>query len=264
MTRHHKPALSRLPLVAALQLVLLSPSWWSLGARAYHLLGAYDDELDRVRAGRRLHPRSLRLLRDEARALAALGRVDELLDILERNTALPSSRTLSVAQIIIATAEELPAHGHPDAGKELLESWIEQQTVSDHRDPLAHRDLAEALYYAGYAEEAQGHFEELESATPDNIDVIGYLAVLAVRGERTADAERLAKRLMSPPPYARGRNTVWRARMVALEGQEQQAVRLLEQAYDEGSGFGVWLHRDIHLAALRGRPAFEEFARLRE
>jgi tetratricopeptide (TPR) repeat protein len=241
-----------------------SRSWWSLGATAYHLLGRYDDELDRARAARRVHPRNIRLLRDEARALAALGRVDELRDLMERNRTLPSRGSMSYAQVVIETALELKAHGHSNAGQEILESWIDQESPSEDSDWAAWRDFAEAQYYAGYLWEAEEHFAELQERRPDDVDVAGFLGAIAARTKRAADAGQFAERLKNPPPYTRGRNTVWRARMVALQGERELAVRLLEQAYSEGSGLGIWLHRDFDLATLRGYPAYEEFARLRD
>jgi hypothetical protein len=52
--------------------------------------------------------------------------------------------------------------------------------------------------------------------------------------------------------------------MLAVQEQRRDAVRTLEQAYNAGLGFGLWLHRDLDLASLRGYPALEEFVRLRE
>jgi hypothetical protein len=62
-------------------------------------------------------------------------------------------------------------------------------------------------------------------------------------------------------PYLFGRETVWRARVAALLGEADRAVRLLVRAFAEGHSHGVELHADPDLEPLREDEAFRRLLR---
>ncbi len=65
-------------------------------------------------------------------------------------------------------------------------------------------------------------------------------------------------------PYLHGRTKRWQARIAAMLGERDEAVRLLRSAFREGRRFGIWLHQDMYLESLRGYDPYEELVRPRE
>ena len=72
-------------------------------------------------------------------------------------------------------------------------------------------------------------------------------------------------------PYLYGYDTLWRARIAALLGENERAMTLLHAAFGQGlkfvgtftsdapaRTFGPWLHRDIDLESLRHTPAWQQ------
>ncbi len=76
-----------------------------------------------ARRGRERHSEDLSVLDVEARALVALGRIEEALDRVERSLTMRSARASSGGTLRV-TALELRAHGHPDLARELLDRSI--------------------------------------------------------------------------------------------------------------------------------------------
>lgn len=61
-------------------------------------------------------------------------------------------------------------------------------------------------------------------------------------------------------PYTQGRYKYAQAMIYAGLGNKEEAMRLLQLAFKEGYGFGLWEYNySYQLASLRGYPSFEEF-----
>jgi hypothetical protein len=118
---------------------------------------------------------------------------------------------------------------------------------------------------AGHWEEARVEFQVLLERSPENPDRLGPLGVIAVaEGDRERSSAISSQLAEMDRPYLFGRNTLWRARIAAMSGEREEAVRLLRQAFSEREYYGIWLHRDIYLESLRGYGPYEELVRPRE
>ena len=101
----------------------------------------------------------------------------------------------------------------------------------------------------------------------DSANVVSYLGYRGVIAARLGDWEAARsyaaqlENLDRPFPYQRGPITHWRADITALLGDNEETVRLLHQAMNEGIGWGMWLHTDMDLEPLHGFPPFEEMMR---
>jgi hypothetical protein len=71
-------------------------------------------------------------------------------------------------------------------------------------------------------------------------------------------------------PHLFGQPTLWRARIAALLGNREGAVRFLREAISQGLipldltqglGYSMWLHRDIDFESLRDYSPFQELLR---
>jgi serine/threonine protein kinase/tetratricopeptide (TPR) repeat protein len=239
---------------------------WAFGhlTRAHHMLGNYKQELKEARRGLKYYPNMLSLRRHEVRALAALGRIDEVKKIIDESLTITSQAGTS-GDVMLEAAQELRAHGHLDAYKE-----VAARAVDWYRDKLSEKEATErkryglacALYVAEQWEDSKALIEELAAEKPDNIDYKGYLGTLAARREDREEALRISTELKSiDRPYLFGNHTYRRACIASLLGQREQAVALLREAFAQGREYGVYLHRDMDLEPLRDYPPFQELLR---
>ena len=111
-------------------------------------------------------------------------------------------------------------------------------------------------------EEAKEIFEELHLEHPDNIDYQGYLGAVAVKEGDSERAKKISADLESlDRPYLFGRHIYWRACIAALQGDREQAVQHLRDAFAQGLVFSIRFHRDVNLEPLRDYPSFQELLR---
>lgn len=252
--------------VAALREVDVERSaidWDSYGLRlntAYHLLGDHRQELEAARRAWLRRPELLRTALDEVRALAALGRTEEVFRLLDRSAALPPQPRTTFADIAQTAAEELRAHGHGAAADIALVRAIEwyRSRPAAERASEAHRyALARALYRAGRSDEALALFETLAAEAPHNVNYRGYLGALAARMGNARQASRIADDLAGVNgPYFPSSGTYWRARIAAVAGRRDDAVALLRTAFAQGEPHGLSIHTESDFDSLRDDPEF--------
>jgi len=235
--------------------------WHSL-MEALHMVGDHASELREARRAAEVHPGQLLFLRDELQALAALGRVADVDETLDRR--LPTSLPYwDLADLTLSAAAELRAHGHRDAGRRLAERLVERLDFQRHGEadamPLRWQ-RAMARYAAERWDDARGLFDSLSAATPRDVNVRGYRGVLAARLGNREEARRISDELEGlADPYDHGRDVYWQACIAAQLGERDRAMALLREAYRRGRRFGILLHRDMDLEPLRGYAPFEEF-----
>jgi TolB-like protein len=169
--------------------------YWSALAWTHHLLGEYDAELVASRQGRELFPRFFRLRVEELRALAALGRGDELDSIARAD--LPAAPGWDLAgHAAYVLAGELLAHGHPEAARRLARYEQEQLVAHPAPDSAGNRGKDRWL---------------------------GQRAELALFLGDAATATDLAARFRYPEEHG------WlRARLLAVQGRRDAARAILE------------------------------------
>jgi DNA-binding SARP family transcriptional activator len=229
---------------------------------ARHMLGEHRQELRGARQARLQHP-ELRTLWWEVRALAALGRVDEVERLLGESLALPPQPGWTAADVLRSAAAELSAHGHAEAAARTRDAAIAWYARRPEGEQPHHRHaLARTLYEAARWNEARALFEDLATEQPGNVQFLGHLGALAARRGDRAEAERISTALASSlQPYLRGGHTLWRARVAAQLGEHEQALHLLREAFSEGQPYGVWVHTDPDLVPLRHLSSFRQLIR---
>ncbi|MGB2955683.1 MAG: hypothetical protein WBB64_06905, partial [Anaerolineales bacterium] len=244
---------------------------FTLVARAHHMLGEYRQGLKVIRQGDKYYPDSFHI--DEARAMAALGKIEKVKSIIEKSHAL-SSRDIDPGGIMFSAAKELREHGHLSAYKEIANQavdWYEDRLLEDATN-LMRLNVAEALYVAERWDEAQLLFEELAKEfldigswqgyrgnPPDIITCQGYLATLAARKGDREKALQISEELKNlDHPYLFGRHTQWRARIASLLGEREEAFSLLRESLMQGRCYGVALLRDMDFEPLRDYKPFQD------
>ena len=237
--------------------------YWAVGnlARAYHMLGRHEQELEAVRREMPFFPGNLDVRLYEVRALAALGRSEEIAKVVDECSATRSTFGTAGAVMHLA-ARELREHGARD-----LSLAYAKRAVQWYRDKAAggaagERELgllADALYHAEQWEGARSIFRELSQKHPEDIDHLGFLGTLAARLGEEEEALRISERLGAVNrPFLFGGHSYWRACIASILGEREQAVSLLREAFAQGAPYGVSVLSDMDLEPLRNYAPFKE------
>src|SRR5438874_1040951 len=94
--------------------------YWSDLTSALHLVGDHRRELQAALEGLRRFPDNSQILATQVRALAALGRLEEMRRGVAATMNLPPMQGWAAADVLLLAAVELRAHGHPAAADTLL------------------------------------------------------------------------------------------------------------------------------------------------
>jgi tetratricopeptide (TPR) repeat protein len=248
--------------------------YWTELTAALHMLGEHERELEVARRAGQLFPnRPGWTLGLQARALGALGRIEELNSILDQMVRVgPPDRTRLTSVLAVQT---LRSHGHIGAADDVLSDaidWFEARPPAEAASVRHRESYGDVLFLAGRKDGAQRVFDMLVSEFPDSDDMThrgrvdlthrgrrGFIA--AVRGDTAlalADERWLADLAR---PHMWGNNTFYRGVILGALGQQAEAVMLLRQSFNEGKR-ASWLGTaEYCLAPLRDYPPFQELMR---
>jgi tetratricopeptide (TPR) repeat protein len=238
----------------------------SLFARALHAVGDYQGELDAARLARKYQPGALSYASSEVRALAALGRLDELIRVIEDALAV-HARDGNPGTVMEQAAIELRAHGYRDESIRVAAraaEWLGSRPEPAINQLENRALLARVLYLAEAWDDSFAKFTALASEDPGSVDYAGYLGAIAARQGRTTWAAATNGRLeQRRSATLSGRDTYWRACITALLGDKAKAVELLRQSLSEGQ-YATRAHHDPHFESLRDFEPFIALTRLRD
>ena len=230
-------------------------------ANAYHMLGNYKQELKEVRKVQKYYPHSRYFYAYEARALAALGKINAMRKIVDKSLEIvPSGK--NPGRTMLEAAWELRVRGNREAYQEIAHQaveWYKNRLQTQEQSEEMRHDLAIALYTAERWDEAQAVFEELAEDNPENLEYKGRIGLLAARKGERDKALKIFRKLESVErPYLFGEHTYMCARIVSLLGEKEQAVLLLRNAFSQGLFYGAYLHHEMDLGPLRNYKPFQE------
>ncbi|NNF26297.1 MAG: hypothetical protein HKN73_03620 [Gemmatimonadetes bacterium] len=244
---------------------------WGIPPVAHHALGDYPQNLTAAREALARYPTDLGVLNLAIAPAAAMGDT-ELLDsllseALDMSGAFEVPPTDTPGWSILLAGLELSAHGHQQAGADMLArsvAWYEEELSRRPDDPALPFASAVARYYSGDLD-VLPLFRDWSQAAPDNIDYLGFVGVLSARRGDDQGAASVDARLAAlDDAYRFGQHTRWRARIAALRNDLDRSMALLEQSFSQGMSlhFGQdwgWLHIDPDLAPLRDSENFRAF-----
>jgi predicted Ser/Thr protein kinase/tetratricopeptide (TPR) repeat protein len=232
--------------------------YWRDLTEAHHRLGAHRAELRVARQARLRFPTDPAALRLEVRALAALGRTAELEALLEENMSVDPAPAL----LLRHAGVELLRHGSAGAGEALLRRSIGWQLERPREGAGYRLGLGVSYLLLGESEEAERLLSDIDDGQRDPVEMSGVRGTLAARRGDAAGARQISESLAGMDArYLKGRHTYWRARIAALLGEAEEAVKLLEQSYEQGYFLWVPMHTEPDFAALRQHPAFQALVR---
>ncbi len=239
---------------------------WDGTARAYHMLGRYEEELEVAREALEKFPNIRPFIYFEAIAQAGLGRfdaVDSLLSMVSDFPPQPAGLPWYSPGLQTAfVALELEAMGLDEASRSAMDralAWFEAQPTTELRN---HR--GRVLYYARRWSDADTLFEALSEEFPDSLDFRGHRGVALVHLGRDEEALETVRWLEAlDGRYLVGAHTRWRAAIAAALGDRVEAVRLLEQAFQEGMRLGHFHRREQEWDVLEDYRPYQDFLRPR-
>ncbi len=247
-------------------------AYWGSFAMAHHALGEFEEELQVARRARELMgPLRIAPLYPELRALAALGRLEEIAGVVEDARRISSAPSV----FLRGAGDYLVMYGHEAEGLRYYRESVTQARADLEREPPGDRDfhLAEALLALAAALGSEGRDEALEARdlhvgfherNPHLIDPPFGLARAAVLLGDTAEARRWSDHLARAEPRGRYGGHTWRrARIAALLGEPAEMVSLLEQAYREGLRVQFAAREDPLVMRHRDHPAVAALLRAR-
>lgn len=238
---------------------------WVVLDHALHMLEDFEGELSVARDGRRRLPDQHIMYLHEARALAALGRVQELERVVHDLAGLPALPDLTEGDVCRQVSLELKAHGFTEAGRQMAErgvQWHRTNGSADAPEGVVRLHYAKALQNSGRLREADAYVRGLLAEAPENLEFLGMLGeIAAALGDRT-EAENIDRELGERrEPYLRGHNTLHRALIASILGDRDRAVALLRASFAEGTEYAIWVHREPGLDPLRDYAPFQELVR---
>ncbi len=257
--------------------------YWEELTTALHLLGDHRAELKQAVEGARRFPDNPQVLMTQVRALAALGRADEVTRRLAASVNLPAVQGWTPADGMLLAAVELRAHGHGAVAETTLAqagAWLAARPPAEAASEEHRFRVALVSYLSGRLGDAQREFQRLAAPEPvsrshavtgdgwdqmDRMDYLGYLGAIAARQGNREPALRVDQTLAGlKRPYSFGRHTVWRARIQALLGERDVAVGLLREAIAQGYPHAHALHTDLAFDSLRDYPPYQELLKPKE
>jgi tetratricopeptide (TPR) repeat protein len=252
--------------------------YWNVVTAANHLLEDHRRELELAREGYRLNPDRMLMLAWLVRGLAGQGRWGEIQTLLARSEGIRGPDRMTSGTVMLIAAQELRRHGHNYEALECLEralEWSYSIPTDDPRTDWLRTFRPQVLYHKGSLQQKLGSaeanaglrqaleaFEAWAESDPFNPTALGHLGAIHARLGEAAKARELSDSLDNlDQAYLRGQHTYARARIAALLGERDEAVRLLWQSVGEGVSFGVAMHSDPDLEPLHDFPPFQEFIR---
>lgn len=237
---------------------------------ALHQAGDYREELRVARKCREITTVPIVNMERELRALAALGRVDEIRERMPDVMAAPHVTTGFFAPsnpgiVFTNTAAALRAHGKPDAAVELARAalrWFESQgrTSGAYR----HESVALAMYILGDYSGAEGACRDGRLMEPRNRLFLTCVGITAARRGDSARAERIVDSLAAMSTRLPiGSTQYFQALVAASLGDRERAMRLLREAYDAGRAHGELREHEPAFEVMRDYGPYVEYFRPR-
>ena len=234
--------------------------WWRMAA-TWHMVGGYRAELDITDRWRDSANAQWQMVR--GRALSALGREREVMDLL-RSTTRGSADLVAVPQLTIA--DELAAHGHAATAMAVAESILVRLELLPATDWDREQNVAWANRLLGRPMQEREALERIVRSDADTLAKLEAMGRIAVLVADTAQADRIDSILQQESnrplrdPKVRGEQILARAHIAAGFGRREQAVELLREVSARGLlelGPSHAFHADPLLAPLRGYPPFD-------
>jgi DNA-binding SARP family transcriptional activator len=143
---------------------------WQVLSKSLNMLGLYEEEIETAVRAYEMFPDSYEYFHAvQARALAAMGRVDELNEMLD-GLVNSTSNLPDVRYALARSPEVLRAKGHVEPAREVAEravDWLEAREINDERTLEPRMNYGLVLFLSGRFDDAQRVFDMLVEEFPE-------------------------------------------------------------------------------------------------
>jgi len=246
------------------------PGWsYEVLAQAYHMTGEHEKELQTAAEGRKKHPELFASYWNELKALAALGRIEDINNLVTESLNMPTSNDWTPATpgwLMLITAQELIAHGYNSAGKDIILKSIVWYN-NNYKDEFS-EELGAAYYIAGQWDKSEEIFSALLEKKSERIELWGYLGIIAAHRGDTVQIEKCRNHINDLyNKYNFGKEAYWKSRIAAVSGDKEMAVQLLCTSFSQGLhmwGYDIPAYEAVEYESLRDYKPFQDLIKPKE
>ncbi len=240
------------------------------------LAGDFEGALEMARTFQACFPNSVWMDDYEIWALAALGRVDEMEQVLERRLTRRRGKSFAAraepANVMSQTSLQLRRRGDLAASLSLSEralTWytqaLDEWRSNGNTEASVEQELplVGLLWRAGRESDAVELCRKLSERDPDDNEVIAVSGILAARRGDRRSAEEADALLAAAGDTVSERYTAAynRSCIAAQLGELDRALDLIREAVALGFPYWELIRLDPDLEPLRDNPAFREIVR---
>jgi tetratricopeptide (TPR) repeat protein/TolB-like protein len=228
---------------------------------AYHELGRFEESLALARRLRQDMPGDTQLYIYEAKALASLGRLDELAETVEACERVPGGQC-DAARVLSEASWNLAAHGHRDAARscalrsvEMYRSRAENEgTEFDGNYLFA---LRAAELWGEYRQVAQLGVDQSEEGSANRDYALCAVGMAAAHLGDRAEAEAIMTR------FETEEDLLYAGYVAAHLGELDRAVEYFKRSVASTSslGYDQFLRWDLDLEPLWDYQPFQEMVK---
>jgi tetratricopeptide (TPR) repeat protein len=230
-------------------------------AEAHHTLGNYERELEYANLGLESYPEESDFYFAKLRALAAMGQVEAVNDVIEEFRRAQTVRW-SVGWLMMEAARELRAHGHRQESDTMAVRSVEWYENHPPEDAWEGGFFGAALWTAGRVDDAEELAVKWAARQPSEGRWAVRRAVNAATKGDDDTARQISENLPAgDDPRARAQRIYWQGAIAAHLGEKERAVALLAEAFSNGHRFEVHVHQVISWEPLWDYPPFQELIR---
>ncbi len=254
------------PVVHSLYPSHYQTDWWPLWyiTAACHMLGDYERGLEYANLGLERHPGVANFFWQKARALAALGRIQEVEAVVDEFLRVQTSGW-SAGLLMSRTAIELREHGFRKASDEMAArclEWYESHPSLISEGGWDSQSFGYGLWMVGRWEELEDHVVRLIESEPSDRDLVGWLAVVAAMNGDAGRAKKIVANLPpSDDPDAPAWEMYWKASVAAHLGDKDRAVAILAEAFSKGLQYDQVVLQPEEFEPLWDFPPYQEMMR---
>jgi hypothetical protein len=247
--------------------------WYVLGMNL-HALGDHRAELKATNQGLKQYPGNTAIVAARVRALAALGRTDDVLrELAHMKVPEWGPGSFNPGTVMATAVAELDAHGHPEAAAEarrMLQKWYNALPPQHLAEEIPGVGLTAELWLGEAWPELATRVHNLTLADTVNLEPVMYEAAVAAHNGDITTTRRIIEFIMSRSKDeirargARNRLWYWRAEMAGLLGQQDSVFHFLRLNAAQGQAFSLYYHTDPAFKALRSNPEFRELLKAKD
>lgn len=221
--------------------------WDGVALLSFHTLGRHQEELEAARENVARRGFDWGTATWELRALAALGRTEEVEALLARMARLPDTDASTMGGAYSNAGWEYQAHGREKDAKAMFARRLAYyQSLPAERQQFFAAAMANSFLQTGDYREAVRRYEALHQAAPQNVAHMGNLGLAAVlAGDKTKAREAEDMLVNAPGRWGPVNGLYWRSLIASQRGDCAAAAQLRRDGLAQGMvtndyGFHWW------------------------